>query len=187
MELVKLQNEENWEGSPSGGSSELDDDVRKAYVDYYDSLRRLLLHRFGSSVEVEGVMQETYSRAIKNHNPDIEPSLTFLFKIATNLVKDQYRKAQVQSVDNHVSLDSVSVASHFESPEEILQSKQCVDAMKRILRSQNPVWRRAFLLHRVKGLTYKEIADDLGVTKNQVRNHMHRIIVQLRKKLVDYI
>ncbi len=187
MELVKSQNEKSRERSPSGGSSGLADDARKAYIDYYDALRRLLLHRFGTSVEVEGVMQETYSRAIKNHNPELEPSLTFLFRIAVNLVKDEYRKAQVQFVDNHIPLSSVNIVSHSESPEEILQSKQCIEAMKSILKNLNPVWRRVFLLHRVKGLTYEEIAADLGITKNQVRNYMHQVIVQLRKKLVDYI
>ncbi len=184
---IRTQNERTSESSPSRRSSELADDIRRAYINYYDALRRLLLHRFGSSVEIEGVIQETYSRAIKNHNPELKPSLTFLFKIAVNLVKDRYRKAQVQSVDSHISLDRVSLVSNLESPEQILQSKQCVEEMQRTLRGLNPAWRRVFLLHRVKGLTYEEIAADLGLTKNQVRNYMHQVIVQLRKKLANYI
>ncbi|MBW2368227.1 MAG: sigma-70 family RNA polymerase sigma factor [Deltaproteobacteria bacterium] len=187
MKPFKPENETGKEKPRAAAPSETGGDIGKVYIDYYDALRRFLARRFSSPEEVEDLVQETFLRAIQHHNPELKPSLAFLFKIASNLSKDRFRENHRRFVDEHVPIDDVSISSPSGSPEQILRSKQGIEAMKRIFRDQNPNYRRVFLLHRFKGLTYDEIAIDLGISRSQVKYYMYHVIAQLKQIIVDYI
>ncbi|WP_308503163.1 sigma factor-like helix-turn-helix DNA-binding protein [uncultured Alistipes sp.] len=47
--------------------------------------------------------------------------------------------------------------------------------------------RRVFLLSRQEGRTYKEIADELGITLSRVNFEIRRALELLREALKDYL
>jgi RNA polymerase sigma-70 factor, ECF subfamily len=46
--------------------------------------------------------------------------------------------------------------------------------------------KEVFLLHKIEGLKYSEIADRLNISVNTIENHMSRALKTIRKKLGDY-
>lgn len=47
--------------------------------------------------------------------------------------------------------------------------------------------KQVFLLHREKGLTYPEIAEELEISKNTVENHMVKALKYLRRNLNNFL
>ena len=165
----------------------VDGEAAGVYVNYYDALRRYLLRRLGSVEDVDDMVQEVYLRAIQKHKPQFKPSISFLYKIASNLAKMRFRSkgARVQYI--HIQVDDANLTAPTGSPEQDLRTKQGAAAINRILDGLKPMHRRAFLMHRVEGLTYEEIAKKLGMTKTQVKNQIYFVLVQIRLNIGDYL
>ena len=162
-------------------------DATGAYVDYYEGLRRFLARRIGSPEDVDDMVQEVYLRAIQKHNPKFKPSISFLFKIASNLTKMRFREKLRRKEYIHIQIDDVDTASSAGSPEAVLRTKQGAQAINRILGDLKRTQRRLFLMHRVEGLTYDEIAKKLGMKKSQVKNQIYYVLVQIRLSIGKYI
>jgi len=160
---------------------------KTSYIDYYEALRKYLSRRLNSKEDVDDAVQEVYLRAIQNHNPEFKPSASFLYKIASNLLKDHVRKIHSRKLNAHIPIEYADLISESGSPEQMLRSKQGVSAIKKIFRSLDPTYRRVFLLNRVKGLTYDEIADEMGITKSQVKNNIYHVLIQIRKIIGEYL
>jgi RNA polymerase sigma factor (sigma-70 family) len=122
--------------------------------------------------EAEDIVQDTFLRLLgeEGHAGTFEHPRSYLFRVASNLIVDARRKARVRS-DNHFDgvdfdylLDNVN-----EKPSnhalEILFFKRCLAALP-------PLSRSVFLLHRLYGLTYPEIAARLNVSLRTVNRRM---------------
>ena len=190
-----LNQVEHYPGSYNGGQASsvtpdknrVPEDVTGAYMDYYEGLRRFLSRRIGSSEDVDDMVQEVYLRAIQKHNSKFKPSISFLFKIASNLTKMRFREKQRRKEYIHIQIDDLNPASSAGSPEAVLRTKQGAEAINRILGDLKQTQRRLFLMHRIEGLTYEEIAEKLDMKKSQVKNQIYYVLVQIRLSIGKYI
>jgi len=150
------------------------------------SLHKLLAHQVKSKEEVDDLSQDVYLRVIQNLKPEKKPSWSFVKTIATNLLRDRFRKRKTQEVDTHFSVDDVDqkeLVSGEASPKQILEAKKLYMVFSHVIDSVKPTSRRAFMLHRAGGLTYKEIAQEMGISKRMVKHHLSCVLLQLRKKI----
>jgi len=49
-----------------------------------------------------------------------------------------------------------------------------------------PRQKEVYMLHRVEGLKYNEIAERLNISVNTIENHMSRALKTIREKLGNY-
>lgn len=167
--------------------SESDKALSEAYHRFSASLRRYLNHRLRSSQDVDDIAQEVYVRVIQHLRPDVKPSWSFLRKIAANLLKDRIRRHRSHRIDAHISMDALELPSPSASPETMLLSKQGLELFEKVLEAVNPNSRRVFVLHRLKGFTYEEIAREMGISKSMVKKHITHVLLQFREKISEYI
>ena len=170
----------------TGIKTEIDGSISELFHRYHATLKRFLMRSLKSREDVEDVTQEVYLRLVKHGRPEtIESPQAFLFKTAANLLKDRSRRQQVRLVDRHVSISDFEVASLAATPEQILQSKQGLDILIQVLDSVKPKCRRAFVLHRFKGLNYNEIAREMGISSSMVKHHICHVLADCRAELGD--
>lgn len=148
-------------------------------------LRRSLRARLGNSQEADEAAQEAFLRLhIAQGRGKVENPRGFLFTIATNLAIDVIRKRRTQS--HYVqtvkgSADGGSTADRGGSPEQLLAAKQKLEVAMAVINDLPPRCQHVFLLHRFEDLSYKQIANRLGITKKGVEYHMTQALTRLRK------
>lgn len=115
----------------------------------------------GNRAEAEDLAQETFLSAFKalsTFRADSKFS-TWLYRIASNKCKDWLRvkrpgQAQ-QDVDVEEMLD-VHVAEE-RTPEQLLSQQQVALELERAIQRLPPLYREAFILKHVEGLSYEEM------------------------------
>ena len=99
----------------------------------------------------------------------------------------RFREKQRRKEYIHIQIDDLNPASSAGSPEAVLRTKQGAEAINRILGDLKQTQRRLFLMHRIEGLTYEEIAEKLDMKKSQVKNQIYYVLVQIRLSIGKYI
>jgi RNA polymerase sigma-70 factor (ECF subfamily) len=70
-----------------------------------------------------------------------------------------------------------------ENPEFILEEKQFKNKLLKAIENLNETQRVAFLMHRIDGKKYSEIADELNISVKAVEKRIHLALLELRKEI----
>jgi RNA polymerase sigma factor (sigma-70 family) len=137
--------------------------------------------------EAEDVVQEAFMRFHRaGHDltaPDARP---LLFVIARNIQLDGWkvggRERARRSADNIHDLDvgPRAIASETPPADQRLIGREDLAAAAAVIRALPPKTRDAFLLHRFKAQTYRQIASRLGVSVSMVEKHIAEALRQLK-------
>lgn len=157
-------------------------------AEHDSALRRFLRMRQLSPHDQEDVLQDVYLKLAKiddlverlSQSPDTVRS--YLFVIASNVIRDRGRRAKVRAADKHQSIDDHDLSVAI-SPEREVSGRQNIGVVERTLRQQKAHHRRAFMLSRFEHKSYREIADDLAVSVSTVEKYICRVLLALRQEL----
>ncbi len=174
---------------PSRRQAERDRLLKNIFDEHDSALRRFLRMRQLAAPEQEDVLQEVYLKLSKmddlterfSRSPDTVRS--YLFVMASNIIRDNIRRATVREVTKHQSFDEEKDVTGTASPEAILEGRQDVSVVEQTLRKQKAVHRRAFMLSRFEHKSYREIADDLSVSVSTVEKYICKVLFALREEL----
>ena len=85
------------------------------------------------------------------------------------------RFKQIMSIDTEdVSLADQLPAPESERPDSKLESREAGDQLAELMAEIPARQREIYLLHKLEGLSYKEIAEELNITLASVESLMHR-------------
>lgn len=128
----------------------------------------------GSSEDAEDVVQETCVRLMRTrYFWRGEPQLRgFVFKIATNLARDELRRRRNRSVNAHVPYDMLDLPGEDLPPDELVDRHRTLRAIRLALATLPPRHREVFHLHVVDDLSYRAISTRLGVSTKTVERDM---------------
>ena len=159
------------------------------FQEHGPALRRFLRVRLALEADREDISQDVYVRLSRMENlteklaERPESVRSYLFAIATNLIRDRARRAKVREQDKHVQIDDEMPPMVSITPEDEVSARQRLALMKRALRRVKDVHREAFILSRQHHKSYREIADALGVSVSTVEKYISAVLVVLRKEL----
>jgi RNA polymerase sigma-70 factor (ECF subfamily) len=171
-------------GSPAA-ASELADEPRRRiallYRDRAQSLRRRLRARLGSSDEANDILQDAFARLLGASGVDrIRDPAAFLNRIIRNLLVDRSRRRSARPL--HVEIDEAGVAV---APEQghALELEEVRKLYQELVAALPPRMREVFVLHRVDGLSYRDIAQRLGIGVRTVEWHIAEAITKIGRGL----
>ena len=127
-----------------------------------------------------------YARMMKLDEPDTISHLqAYLFKIASNIAIDRLRSQSRRP--QHVTLDAVTegVMAPFPDVGRVVEARQQLQLISEIVAELPPKCRKAFLLYKFKGQSYREIATHMQLTESMIRKYVLRAIVYCRTRLDD--
>jgi RNA polymerase sigma-70 factor (ECF subfamily) len=147
-----------------------DDELDRLFRTYHAPLVRYLTRRLGDRDWAEEVAQETFLRALRQDELTSERS--WLFAVATNLVRDEARRSERQR--RHLVLLAAEVREASVEPESLpleraedaARARKAVDALAER--------DRLALLMREEGLNYEEIAVALGLSVGSIGTTLAR-------------
>ncbi|MGA0599221.1 RNA polymerase sigma factor [Caulobacter sp. KR2-114] len=130
--------------------------------------------------------QETFVRlvaSIEREQPE-DPE-AFVFKVATNLLRDRGRKAvarggvALRDVDQNLVSEVTREFLEDRNPERVLLARTEVADVMKVLDELGEKVRDVYLLHRLEGLKHKEIALLYGVSVSAVEKYVMKAILHL--------
>lgn len=107
-----------------------------------------------------------------------------LFRTARNLAIDHVRSQSVRARYREAAT-SEQVFSVSSAPDSVAAAREEVEAFVQALQTLPQRTQRIFLLNRLDGLSYPEIATALGVSRSTVEKHMIRALEVCRTWLAD--
>lgn len=169
--------------SRSHSSQDRTELIATLFREHNEALIRFLALRLRSQQEAKEVAQESYVRLLKLDEPGAVSFLrAFLFKTAANLAVDRIRHEQtVRRISRESGFfDELNAQP---TPEQSACDAQQLKLAQRLVDELPPKCRRAFLLHRVYGLDFRDIAKQMGLGERMVRTYVVRAVLYCRSGL----
>jgi len=120
---------------------------------------------------------------------DQERLLPWLYRIATNLCRDQFRRQRTarDKLATETVLPSAREPRDENAPQfnKVMECAEMGDCVQRYFRTLPDSFRAVILLHDVEGMTCQEIAELLDVSVDATKIRLHRARKQLRAILED--
>jgi RNA polymerase sigma-70 factor, ECF subfamily len=168
-----------------------DSDAFGQLVERYATVIVNLAYRMvGDRTEAEDLAQETFVAAFKalpRFRAESKFS-TWLYRIAANKCKDWLRAKRpgqgVQDVDVDEVLDEGVVAEE-RTPERLLSQQQVAAQLDRAIQRLPPLYREAFVLKHVEGLSYEEMREIVGVNADTLKMRVYKGRLQLSRELAE--
>lgn len=155
---------------------------------YHDRIHRYILGMVRDAADAEDLTQETFLRAFRSKATMRDPNAArgWLYRVATNVCLDQFRKRTRISLDDAEAAGRINhTASADPSAQEVTERKETSVCVQRCLDFLSDSYRAVILLHDVHGLTSAETAKLLGVEPGAVKIRLHRARLRLHQ-LMEY-
>ena len=139
-----------------------------------------IYYKFGNEEKAHDAVQEAFVKLWENcAKVSPEKAKSYLYTVANNLYLNVIKAEKVRL--KYADLHSNSI-SH-ESPEYVLEEKQFKEKLDKALNNLPENQRTTFLLNRVDGKKYKEIAELEGVSVKAIEKRMHLALKTLREQI----
>lgn len=158
------------------------DKFLEAYEEYADSLFRYCFFKTSDRETAKDLLQSIFMKTWEylSHGREINNMKAFLFRTATNLVIDEYRRRAAKKTE---SLDKLFEEGfeYGENPRERMEDQ--IDGAKVILKLQElpEEYREAVFMRYVEELSLKEISEITGESTNTLAVRVHRGLKMAKK------
>lgn len=153
---------------------------RNLFDTYYDSIRNFAYFKVGDPDIADDVVQEAFIK-VWNMRDEIrsETVKALLYKIAGNLALNQLKHRKVVlNFENNYQQDS-----YGEQADAQIISDEFNTYLQSVIASMPENSREVFLMNRMEGLTYEEIADRLDLSVKAIEKRMSEALKIVRSKI----
>lgn len=145
---------------------------------YYQELLNFCSRTVRSREAAVDVVQETYARvlALQHSGQSVAEPRALLYRTARNLQIDLHRRSEVrgETADpdaEAAELDQLAAPRACE-PDAVASSTQGVNALLATIDALPLRCREAFILHKFDGLPHAEVAEQMGISRKMVEQHV---------------
>ena len=160
--------------------------ILKAFLENEKALKRFLARFSSAAHKVDDYAQETFLKgfAAEIRAPIKEPK-AYLFKIARNVVLSDARKhKRSPSAYLEETSDVTQILDEDQAlTEEWLDGRRKLALFAKAIAHLSPQCRKAFLLRRVDGLQYKQIANRMDISVSAVEKHVSKGLLKCNRYL----
>lgn len=145
----------------------------------YDFIRRSL----PASEDAESMVQEIFVRLWSNRE-QLDPAKSlnaFIYTMARNEIFGQLRKLLVRR--RYLEELSFSLNESSETTDRQIEYNELTSVVAQLVSSMPEKRREIYVLSRNEGLSYKEIASQLGISENTVDSQIRKALTYLKENL----
>lgn len=146
-----------------------------------------LRRRMPTEEDAQDVAQECLMRMLRYARS--EPPRAWkplLYRVAANAACDHARRRAARHSDEHVPLDHEELISDTLGPHQSLVRDEELEILEQAILELTPKCRQVFLLHRMEGMTYSEIAGHMGFSESMVQKYISRALGSLAEVAESY-
>lgn len=165
------------------------EDLAEFFSRHREELQRYVQKKLHDGAEAEDVVQETFVRLLNRELENgkelssMSSPKAYIYRTASNLAIDRLRQKTARVDEgNREQLDE-SVESETPGPLRVVESRQRLQRLRQAVTGLPPKCRQVFVLHKYKQMTYREVAEHLGISVSMVEKHMMKALTRLDKEL----
>lgn len=148
---------------------------------YWKKVYKQALVYLQTASEAEELTQDVFLKIWKNREllPDLNNFSDYLFIITRNEIISHLRKRRFNTSE---TLLRDLIDTYFQ-PDQQLQFKQVNSLVLKAINSLPPVRKKVLKMSRIDGLSYQEIAQELEIGRNGVKDHIVKALVHIKTYL----
>jgi len=164
-------------------TSEVFEDV---FINYYESLYGYAVSILKNELLAEEIVSDVFYKIwLKKDTLKVEASLAaYLYKSVNNACMDKLRHNKIKKVFTSEMLHQPGVAP---DTAKNLNTKDFEKYLRIALLKLPEQCRTVFQLNRMEELSYKDIANRLGISLKTVEAHMSKALRRLRVSLAEFL
>jgi RNA polymerase sigma-70 factor (ECF subfamily) len=155
------------------------------FAEHGPVLRGFFVRR-GAKDEAEDLVQETYLRLLRAHHCQgdaIANPEAYLFTVALNLAREQAVRRRWSLLPIEELENITTLLADEESVEDAAERAQRRQRLQALLRTLPERTRAVLVMQYRDGLSYKQIAERMGVSPHMVKKHVVRGLSVCRRAL----
>lgn len=155
---------------------------KQLYETYKEKVYNYFVKKINSQDDAEDLLQNTFLRLWKYRKSISGEYLIdqHLFHIARTVFIDYTRS---QNKVQRIKIAAVNISQSGMAAQETCLERKSIE---RILKNMPELRRQAFILHKIEGYSYKEVADRLSVNVKSIDNNIARALKQIRKAMLVF-
>ncbi|MBV4460234.1 sigma-70 family RNA polymerase sigma factor [Pseudomonas sp. COR58] len=147
--------------------------VESLYQAHHGWLTGWLRRRLGCPDSAADLAQDTFIRVLSaREQPVIVEPRAFLTTLAKRVLFNHYRRQDIERAYREALAQMPQVLAPSEEEKAVIL--QTLEELDRLLDGLPRPVKRAFLLAQVDGLTYPQIAAELGISVATVKRHLNK-------------
>ncbi|MEX3776876.1 sigma-70 family RNA polymerase sigma factor [Pseudomonas sp. MYb118] len=152
-----------------------DDRLGLLYAEHNRWLTGWLYRRLGCNSQAADLAQDTFLRILTSQRKTgerlvLDRPRAYLATVGQRLVCDFFRRQSLERA--YLDMLATMPEAFVLSPEEQWQMRETLLQLDALLDRMKPVVRSVFLLAQIDGLSYAQIARELGIGERSVKRHM---------------
>ncbi|MBT8273147.1 MAG: RNA polymerase sigma-70 factor [Bacteroidia bacterium] len=150
------------------------------YTEHLQAASNFAFYKCGDSASALDLVQEAFSKLWENcASVDVLKAKTYLFTSINNLFLNTIRHHKV--VMNYAK-ERPYLDRDNQDPEYLLREEEFKSQLLKAIDELSDAQKEVFLLNRIEGKKYREIAELLDVSQKTVEKHMSAALKTLRTK-----
>jgi RNA polymerase sigma factor (sigma-70 family) len=158
------------------------------FADYHTALQRYFRRRVGRREDIEELSQEVYLRLLRanetNHRTVNNPQ-AYVLTVAGNLLKERAILERRAAADVGIDEAALELATTDPTPEELLFRERRDRQVAAVIDKLPPRHRAVLLMHYHHEMTYRQIADRVGVSVHTIKKHLSQALALCRCELTE--
>lgn len=151
------------------------------FDEHFEKLRNYAYFKCGNIEQAEDIAQESFLKLWEKRGEVKKATmLSYLYRIAHNTFINQAKREQLsfnfQNQNTNADID-------YASPEYEMELKEFDVKLQKALAELSEINRITFLMNRIDGLKYKEIAQRLEISVKTVEKRMQNALKQLKESI----
>lgn len=150
-----------------------DEGVFRMIFDFYKPLLFSRIKGVCASVsDAEEILQEAFVQLFLKREDiqTIESIYPFLYIVSRRMVVSLFRKQVVRQ--NYQSALSIEWTEDEDNLHTTIENREILRLVQEEAETLPPQQHKIFKLSKIEGLNYAEISEEIGISKNTVRNHL---------------
>ncbi|HEX4021763.1 MAG TPA: sigma-70 family RNA polymerase sigma factor [Acidobacteriaceae bacterium] len=156
-------------------------------------LRNFIRKRVADSEDAEDILQEVFYELIETYRmmKPVEQVTAWMFRVARNRIIDLFRKKKPESFSDPIAAaedgDELLLEDLLPSadagPEAAYARNVLLDALDEALEELPREQSEVFIAHELMGRSFKELAEETGLTVNTLLSRKRYAVLHLRRRL----
>ncbi|BAV65348.1 RNA polymerase sigma factor [Sphingobium cloacae] len=158
--------------------------LKRLYLAHGRALQDYLTHKLRDPAAAADLAHDAFVRIAERGNAAaLSNDRSYLFRTAHNLAVDHIRRVERRRTD---PTDDERLAEiHDDAPplDEAVAARQMLARLHDVVADLPDRTRRIFVLAKVEGLTYAEVADQLGISESSVQKHLSIALAHIMHRM----
>ncbi len=176
------------------GAAEQDRRISEIIREQGLRLRNFIRRRVPDEGDAEDILQDVFYELVETYRlmKPVEQAGAWLFRVARNRIIDSFRKKKPEPLErgpggNGGAEDALTweelLPSPDAGPEAAYASRVLLDELEAALEELPEEQREVFIAHEIEGKSFKEMAEETGVSINTLLSRKRYAVLHLRRRL----